>query len=153
MNPPLPRIVRASALLAIHLLFLSIWGFAALSKLVDGIPAWFGGKFGPTFLARFPGLTATFWLLALSELLAFALAAVALVRGEFLERRAPKFLPVMLAWSLFVFLQLGFGQWLTLEFNGAFQQFMYFSGTLLALQYTSGARGGPAASLQPGPCG
>jgi hypothetical protein len=34
-----------------------------------------------------------------------------------------------------VFLQLGFGQWLTAEYNGAFQQFVYFSGTLLSLQF------------------
>jgi len=135
MNSHLPRIVRAGAVLAINLLFLSIWGFAAISKLMDGIPPWFDGKFGKTFLASFPGLAATFWLLAASELLAFALAVLALVRGEFLERKSAKFIPAMLAWSLFVFVQLGFGQWLTKEFNGAFQQFLYFSGTLLALQF------------------
>jgi hypothetical protein len=32
--------------------------------------------------------------------------------------------------------QLGFGQWLTKEFNGAFQQFMYFGGTLMSLEFT-----------------
>jgi len=46
----------------------------------------------------------------------------------------------MLVWSLFVFVELGFGQWLTIEFNGAFQQFMYFSGTLLALEFAVGFR-------------
>ncbi|HWN93781.1 MAG TPA: hypothetical protein VNT99_02000 [Methylomirabilota bacterium] len=131
----MPRIVRAGALLAINCLFLNVWGFAAIGKLMDGIPPWFDGKFGKTFLASFPGLTATFWLLAISELLAFALAVLALGRGEFLERKPAKFLPATLAWSLFVFVQLGFGQWLTKEFNGAFQQFMYFTGTLLALQF------------------
>ena len=135
MNSPWPRIVRAGALLAINLLFLSVWGFAAVGKLVDGIPPWFGDKFGKTFLAAFPGLTATFWLLAVSELLALALAVLALMRAEFLERKSMKCLPAMLVWSLFVFVQLGFGQWLTREFNGAFQQFMYFTGTLLALQF------------------
>ena len=135
MNSHLPRVVRASALLAINLLYLSVWGFAAIGKLVDGIPPWFDGKFGRTFLASFPGLTATFWLLAASEVLALTLAVLALVRAEFLERKSPKCLPAKLAWSLFVFVQLGFGQWLTKEFNGAFQQFMYFSGTLLALQF------------------
>lgn len=143
MNSHLPRIVRAGALLAINLLFLSVWGFAAISKLMDGIPPWFDGKFGKTFLANFPGLTATFWLLAASELLAFALAVLALVRGEFLECKPAKFLPAMLAWSLFVFVQLGFGQWLTKEFNGAFQQFMYFSGTLLALQFLASSSAKP----------
>jgi hypothetical protein len=147
MNSHLPRIIRAGALLAINLLFLSIWGFASLSKLIDGIPPWFDDKFGKTFLAGVPGLPATFWMLTLSELLAFALAVLALFSGEFLERRSLKCLPAMLVWSLFVFVHLGFGQWLTNEFNGAFQQFMYFSGTLLALHFLLADRTRPA----PGP--
>jgi hypothetical protein len=140
MNIDLPRIARSVALLAVNLLFVMVWGFAGIGKIVSGMPAWFPGKFGKTFLASFPGLTATFWLLALSELLALVLAVCALVRGEFLERKAPRGLAVMLAWSLLVFVQLGFGQWLTNEFTGAFQQFVYFSGTLLALHFTVHSR-------------
>ena len=131
----LPRIARAGALLAINVLFLIVWGFAGITKVMNGMPSYFPGKFGKTFLASFPGLTATFWLLTLSELLALTLAVGALIRAEFLERKPPAVLPAMLAWSLFVFVQLGFGQWLTNEFNGAFQQFAYFSGTLLALHF------------------
>ena len=137
------RMVRAGALLAINFLFLSIWGFAAIGKVMNGMPSWFPGKFGKTFLGTFPGLTATFWLLTLSELLALTLAVAALARLEFLERKPAGLLPAMLAWSLFVFVQLGFGQWLTNEFNGAFQQFMYFSGTLLALQFVMNATAKP----------
>jgi len=133
------RMVRAAALLAINLLFVTVWGFAAIAKLLSGMPSWFPGKFGKTFLGTFPGLTATFWLLALSESLALVLALVALLRLEFRERKPATFLPAMLAWSLFVFVQLSFGQWLTNEFNGAFQQFMYFTGTLLALQFVINA--------------
>ena len=144
MNAPSSRIARAVALLAINLLFLSVWGFAASSKLMEGIPSWFDGKFGKTFLASFPGLTATFWLLTASEVLALALAVLTLVRLEFLERKPAKFFPVMLAWSLIVFVQLGFGQWLTKEFNGAFQHFMYFSGTLLALCFVTASQPGAA---------
>jgi len=143
MNSPITPVVRPGVLLAINLLFLMVWGFAGVGKLIDGVPSWFDGKFGKTFMATFPGLTATFWILAISELLAFALAVMALVAGEFLERRPLKLIPVALVWSLFVFLQLGFGQWLTAEYNGAFQQFVYFSGTLLSLQFVlapSGAR-------------
>jgi uncharacterized protein GlcG (DUF336 family) len=44
----------------------------------------------------------------------------------------------MLVWSLFVFVQLGFGQWLTGEFNGTAQLFAYFGGTLVALHYVAG---------------
>jgi hypothetical protein len=38
---------------------------------------------------------------------------------------------------LFVFVQLGFGQWLTAEYNGTHQLFMYFCGTLLALDFVA----------------
>jgi hypothetical protein len=133
MNWNFSCLLRIGTLLAVNLLFATIWGFAALGKLLNGVPSWFDAKFGKTLLAKFPGLTASFWLLTLSESLALALAVVALGRGEFLGRRSPVFLSATLVWSLFVFVQLGFGQWLTSDFNGAFQQFVYFSGTLLAL--------------------
>jgi hypothetical protein len=132
---------RRAALLAINLLFLMVWGFTGFSKVAEGKPAWFADKFGATLLAKFPGLTATFWLLTISELAAFVLALVALLRLEFLERRPAACLAAMLAWSLFVFLQLGLGQWITNEFTGAQQLFMYFAGTLVTLQFTFTGRG------------
>src|SRR4026208_1591073 len=109
---------RVGALLAINLMFSMVWGFAGLGKLMKGMPSWFDSKFGSTILAKFPGLTATFWLLTASELLALSLAVSALVRGEFVGRFRPTFLGAMLVWSLFVFVQLSFGQWLTSDFNG-----------------------------------
>ncbi|MBX3744705.1 MAG: hypothetical protein KF833_05300 [Verrucomicrobiae bacterium] len=133
-HPLSPALIRRATLLAINLLFLMVWGFAGIGKLLGGMPAWFPEKFGGTFLASFPGLPALFWLLVAGELLALGLALAALVTGEFLASRTPRFLSAALAWSLFVFVQLGFGQWLTGEFNGAFQQFVYFAGTLVALQ-------------------
>ena len=143
----LPRIVRAGSLLAVNFLFVNVWGFAAIGKLVDGRPAWFNDKFGPTFLGTFPGVKVSFWLIAVSELLAFALGVAALLRVEFLERRPPQLLPAMLAWSLFVFVQLGFGLWLTKDYNGGFQQFMYFSGTLVSLHFVWNARTDSAKAL------
>ncbi|NOS68879.1 MAG: hypothetical protein HOP33_03020 [Verrucomicrobia bacterium] len=137
MNSTLSSFHRISALLAINLLFLMVWGFASLGKIQSGVPSWFGDKFGATILARFPGLTASFWLLTASELLAFILALVALLRGEFLGRRPPTWLTGMLVWSLFVFIQLGFGQWLTSEYNGTFMLFTYFGVTLVALQFVA----------------
>lgn len=124
---------RSGPLLAINILFLIIWGFAGIGKLMSGMPGYFPEKFGGTFMAKFPGLAATFWTLAFAEVSAFALALIALVRMEFL--RDPLWLARMLTWSLFVFLMLAFGQWLTNEFAGAFQQFCYFSGTLFALYF------------------
>ena len=83
-STPLHLVFRAAALLAINLLFLMVWGFTGVRKLIDGPPSWFPQKFGGTILAKFPGLAGTFWILALGETLAFALAAAALLRGEFL---------------------------------------------------------------------
>jgi len=48
-------------------------------------------------------------------------------------------------WSLFVFVQLGFGQWLTADYNGTQQLFMYFCGTLIALGFVA-----PTTSLAHG---
>src|SRR5262245_26437200 len=109
MNVTIAWLQRIGALLAINLSFLMVWGFAGLDKLRNGVPPWFGDKFGATILARFPGLTASFWLLTVAELIAFALALIALLRGEFLSRCPPVWLTTMLVWSLFVFVQLGFG--------------------------------------------
>ena len=137
MNPTVTTWLRIAALLAINLLFLMVWGFTGIGKLIDGPPAWFPEKFGATILAKFPGLTATFWLLAIGVVLAFGLAVAALVRGEFLGKRPPLLLAAMLVWSLFLFVQLGLGQWLTAEFNGTQQLFMYFCGTLIALGFVA----------------
>lgn len=149
MNPTSPSWSRRGALLAINLLFLMVWGFTGVGKILSGKPSWFGDKFGSTILASFPGLTASFWLLAAAELLGFALAVVALLRCEFIARRPPTWLTAMLVWSLFVFIQLGFGQWLTAEFNGTFQLFAYFGVTLIALQFVERPSRAPAS--QPGP--
>lgn len=138
--------IRRGALLAILLLFLMVWGFAGLGKLQSGVPVWFPDKFGNTILAKFPGLTASFWLLALAELAAFGLAVVALLRGEFLERTPPVWTSWMLMWSLFVFVQLGLGQWLTAEFNGTAQLFAYFAGTLVCLMFVGASRPRSAGS-------
>lgn len=128
---------HCAALLAINLLFLIVWGFTGIGKVVQGKPAWFAEKFGTSFLARFPGLDATFWMLALGEIAAFGFALVALVRAEFLGARAPVWMRWMLAWSLFLFVQLSLGQWATSEFNATAQLFGYFAGTLLCLIYVS----------------
>lgn len=89
MNAAFLSLVRSGVLLAINLLFLMVWGFTGVGKLLSGMPAWFGNKFGQTMLARFPGLTASFWLLAAAEVLAFLLAVAAFLRVEFLGRCPP----------------------------------------------------------------
>jgi len=126
---------RIGALLAVNMLFLLMWGFAAIGKVRGGMPSWFNSKFGETILARFPGLPLSFWLLTGAELVALLLGAIALVRFEFLGRCRPTFLTAMLGWSLLVFVGLAFGQWLSADSNGASQIFIYFGITLFALHY------------------
>jgi len=126
--------VRSGPLLAINIFFVMIWGFAGIGKVLSGYPEWFPQKFGPTFMATFPGLKVTFWTLTVAELIGFGLGIVALVRLEFL--REPLWLARTLAWSLFVFCMLAFGLWLTQDPVGGFQQFCYFSGTVATLFFT-----------------
>jgi hypothetical protein len=150
MNSPASTLFRRGTLLAINLLFVMVWAFAAIGKVVEGMPAWFPDKFGNTFLGSFPGLTLTFWTLAASEAAALVLGIVALVRLEFLGGgRGLRWLGATLVWSLFVFLELGFGQWLTKDYQGAFNQFVYFSGTLVAIEVASRGERSPPTFTPP----
>lgn len=134
MHARLRRWCEDGTRLAINGLFLMVWGFAAWGKVRDGMPSWFTEKFGPTVLGAFPGVKAAFWGLTGAEILGAVLAMTAMVRLEFLRSSPAVWLEATIVWSLFVFLALGFGLWLTNDFNGGFQQFMYFCGTLVALQ-------------------
>ncbi|MFO1461925.1 MAG: hypothetical protein U1G08_21295 [Verrucomicrobiota bacterium] len=138
MSPAPHRAARAAAGLAINLLFLMIWGFAGIGKILEGVPSWFPDKFGKTLLATIPGLSATFWILTASEVLGFLLALGAILRAEFLGRRPATLLAWTLVWSLFVFLQLSLGLWLTADYTGTAQEFAYFAGTLVALMFILG---------------
>lgn len=133
MDERLRRWSENGVVLAINGLFLMVWGFAGVGKIRDGMPGWFAEKFGPTLLGTFPGVKAAFWGLAGAELLGAVLASVSLLRVEFLRAAPAVWLEVGVVWSLFLFLALGFGLWLTNDFNGGFQQFVYFCGTLVAL--------------------
>ena len=113
---------------------------------MEGPPGWFAEKFGSTFLGKFPGVQASFWMLAVLETLAFVAAGVALLRREFLGARPPLWLMGSLLLSLLIFLQLGFGLWLTKDFNGGFQQFVYFGLTLVAVRQVQIAGSLPSAT-------
>ena len=106
MNATASPLPRRGTLLAINLLFVMVWAFAATGKFIEGMPAWFPDKFGKTFLGTFPGLTLTFWTLAASEAVALVLGLIALLRLEFLGGdRQFCWLTATLVWSLFVFLE------------------------------------------------
>lgn len=144
MDERLRRWGECGTLLAINGLLLMVWGFAGVGKLRDGMPGWFVEKFGPTILGTFPGVKLAFWGLALAEMVAAGIALISGLRLEFLRPAPAVWLEAGVVWSLFVFLALGFGLWLTNDFNGGFQQFVYFCGTLVVLLTVRSLRRTPA---------
>jgi hypothetical protein len=127
---------RCGALLSILLLFLVTWGLAGPKKLFSsGVPEWFTGKFGETFLATVPGMWVSFYSVALFETVAALLALIALVRLEFLPRRALDFTYATVVASLLIFVQLGFGMRLVADHAGAASLFFYFGATLVTLLF------------------
>jgi hypothetical protein len=133
MPPPATERLTRAAVYALSALLLAItWGVAAAGKLLSGgVPDWFTEQFGKTFLSSFPGLTASFYSIALLEALAGFAALASLLGGEFLRARAPAFLYAALLLSLLLFVQLNFGKQLLADFDGTHDLFMYFAGALV----------------------
>ena len=124
-------------ILAIQLLLMVTFGLASLAKWTGGgIPESFINQFGETWLNAWPGgLFLPFYTIVVTETAAFLLAAVSLLRGEWLKNREATWLNRSLMLSLFVFVILGYGLRLTGQFGGAANAFFYFGTTLLALWY------------------
>jgi hypothetical protein len=128
------RAIRAVTLLLITLLLMMTWGIGGISKLFAGaVPEWFSKQFGGTFLASFPGLTASFYSIALLETAAAVAALVSLLRAEFVRGGRPTFLYVTVLLSLLLFVQLSLGKQIIGDFAGSHDLFMYFVGSLVAL--------------------
>jgi hypothetical protein len=135
-NTPLESLYRNVKLLPIYLLFLTTWAMAGAGKLMSGgVPDFFTEKFSATFLASFPGLTTSFYSIAIAEVLAAILFLIALVNREFLPGVAKTWTKLALWLSLLIWVQLGFGMRLTMDFGGAASLFFYFGATLIALFY------------------
>jgi hypothetical protein len=123
-------------LLPVHLLLLITWALPGLGKLLGpGVPQGFADTFGATFLGTFPGITVSFYSIALLETFAAALALISLFRREFLPGRGLTWLKASLVTSLFIFVQLGFGKRLIQEHGDAATLFLYFCGTVVILFY------------------
>lgn len=128
------RTVRGVAMLSMALLLMITWGFGGIAKLFSGgVPEWFSRPFESTFLVKFPGMTASFYSIAVLEALAAGLAFASAVTGEFVRGFRCVYLSASLLLSLGIFVQLSFGKQLIGDFAGAHDLYMYFSGTLLML--------------------
>lgn len=128
------RVIKMTTNSMIAVMLAYTWGFTGFPKLFgDGVPEWFIKDFGSTFLADFPGMTLSFYSIALAECIAALLAVAALVRMEFLPKVRPLMLQVALLFSMALFVQLGFGKRMISEHTGAFQLYMYTVGALMML--------------------
>lgn len=129
------RIVRVIARTAICLLFIKTWGLSGWGKVFGaGTPEWFTERFTGSIFESFPGgVSGSYTVLGIIEFMGFLGFVAALVCGESLRGSKAPIMKVSLAWSLVVFLALGFGQKVTGDFDGAANSFAYFAGTLVAL--------------------
>jgi hypothetical protein len=128
------RLTRTSVFALTAVLIALTWGIAGVGKLASGgVPDWFTEQFGKTFLASFPGLSASFYSIAILETIAALAAVGSLVTGEPFRRRSPSLLYAALLLSLLTFVQLNFGKQLLADFDGVHDLFMYFAGTLVML--------------------
>lgn len=124
--------LAATALVQVTLIY--TWGLTGFGKLFGGgVPEWFGKSFGETFLAKFPGLTISFYSIALLEALAAVVAGVALFTGEALPRKAKPFTRLAIILSMALFAQLGFGKRLIADHDGAHDLFVYLGISLVML--------------------
>ncbi len=126
----LNRIYPNLKLLPVYALFLYTWIITGASKLFGaGVGESFKTDFGSTFLASFPGLTVTYYQIAVFELIAGVLFLVSLAKLEFLPKRAKTFLELGLFMSMVNFAMLGFGLRLIGRNDGAASLFFYFGAT------------------------
>jgi hypothetical protein len=88
-----------------------------------------------TFYPLPGGLFLPFYTIVVTETAAFLLAAVSLLRGEWIKGRQNTWLKSSLVLSLFIFVILGYGLRLTGQFSSAANTFFFFGSTLIALWY------------------
>lgn len=128
------RALRATTYALTSLLLLMVWGFPGIAKLLSGgVPKWFSEQFGKTILATFPGLPASYYLIAILESLAAIAALLSLLRAEFIRATSPAFLYLGISLSLLLFVQLNLGKQLVMDFAGIHDLYMYFAATLVML--------------------
>jgi hypothetical protein len=124
--------LAATALMQVTLIY--TWGLTGFGKLFGGgVPEWFSTSFGKTFLAKFPGLTVSFYSIALLEALTAVVAAAALLTGEALPRKAKPLTRLAIVLSMALFAQLGFGKRLIADHDGAHDLFVYMGVSLVML--------------------
>lgn len=134
MNDIIDRLTLPLVRISAALLLCVTWILPAWNKLSGGgVPSFFAERFGTTFLASFPGLTISFYSIAILEAIAGLLAVGSLVTGEFLPGKKAPLLKAAALLSALVFIQLGFGLRLSGDNDGAANLYGYTIGAFILI--------------------
>jgi hypothetical protein len=121
---------------ATYLIYGQLWGQSIVDKWeTNGVASWFKDVppigFKGTFLDSFPGLTVSWYLIALLETICFAAIIASVLLFEWLPRRHRPMFGLAIGISAVTFAVLAFGQLLQGNTSGSFQLFLYFGVALL----------------------
>jgi hypothetical protein len=136
-----------AGLAAVYIAFGFLWYYGFKEKVFDengNMPAELAKLYKGTVLDSFPGLDATWTILGILEGLAGLAFIASLVSGEFLPRRRKPILLSGLAFSMFVFAVMTFGQNLVGNYEGVASLFVYMGVTAIVyvlLRSVPGFRG------------
>jgi hypothetical protein len=119
-------------IVAVYFLVGVLFLYSGKSKLFDDdghAPAPIKTQFEGTFVDKVPGIDTIWVILGIIEFAIFLLILLSIVRGEFLPHRAKSVLLVALAFALFDFACLSFGQTSTGNTQGTAALYTYFGST------------------------
>lgn len=117
---------------SVYIAYGFLWYYSFKEKLFDdngNMPAALAKGYKGTLIDSFPGLNTTWALLGALEALAFLAVIASLVAGEFLPQRRKPILLSGLAFSMFVFAVMTFGQNLVNDYEGVASLFTYMGVT------------------------
>jgi hypothetical protein len=133
---------------SVYIAFGFLWFYSFKEKLFDNsghMPAALANGYQDTFISSFPGLNTTWVILGGLEALAFLAIIASLAAGEFLPQRRKPILLSGLAFSMFVFAVMTFGQNLVNNYDGVASLFTYMGVTAIVyglLRFVPLFRGG-----------
>ena len=114
------------------LLLIFILIIPAIHKLTDQIPPdWFIGKFQDSLIGKVSGgITLSFWLIILLEIIGPMLLLIALFQ-MILKQKYQPFLSGGFLVCYLLFLILTFGSFLVQDYDNGFKDFLYFVGVIV----------------------
>jgi hypothetical protein len=136
---------------SIYIAYGFLWYYAFKEKLFDQdghMPAGLAKAYNGTIVDSFPGVDATWVILGVLDLLAFLAFVASIVTGEFLPGKAKPILLSGLAFSMFVFAVMTFGQAIVSNYDGVAGLFTYMGVTAVfygLIRVVPLFREGPAA--------